>query len=175
MSRFLIVFLRNPVQGRVKTRLHQRYSPSEAMKLYRAFVQDCLETCLRVEADRRIVCFDPPDAGPQIRSLTCPEWELRPQGPGDLGNRMSEAFGWSFEQGASRTVLLGSDTPSLPADYVAQAFQSLGYGDLVLGPSTDGGYYLIGLSGPDPSCSPTSTGEPKTCLPGPLTEPRDSP
>ena len=150
MSRFLAVFVKNPLPGRVKTRLHQRYAPTEAAKLYRAFVRDCLDACRGVEADHRVICYDPPDAASQIRPLAGSGWELRPQCPGDLGARMSEAFEWSFAQGATRTVLLGSDAPSLPADYVQQAFESLGQADLVLGPSTDGGYYLIGLSAPRP-------------------------
>ena len=150
MSRFLAVFVKNPLPGRVKTRLHRRYAPPQAAELYRAFVQDCLDACRGVDADHRVICYDPPDAGSQIKPLAGSGWELRPQCPGDLGGRMSEAFDWSFARGASRTVLLGSDAPSLPAEYVQQAFESLGRADLVLGPSTDGGYYLIGLSAPRP-------------------------
>ena len=63
---------------------------------------------------------------------------------------MCEAFKWSFEEGADRTVVLGSDAPTLPATHTDLAFDLLGRSQIVLGPSTDGGYCLIGLSGPHP-------------------------
>ena len=63
---------------------------------------------------------------------------------------MTEAFEWSFGEGAESAVVLGSDAPTLPATHVDQAFNLLVRSEIVLGPSTDGGYYLIGLSGPHP-------------------------
>jgi glycosyltransferase A (GT-A) superfamily protein (DUF2064 family) len=72
-------------------------------------------------------------------------WLLTPQSPGDLGKRMEHFFQASLAEGADRVVLIGSDSPTLPTQYVRQAFDELLRREIVLGPSEDGGYYLIGL------------------------------
>lgn len=150
MSTCLIAFVKNPVPGAVKTRLQTCYTPTQAAALYCAFVLDCLGTYRSVAADRYVVAYDPPDAQARIKRLVGPGWDLHPQAQTDLGGRMAEAFEWSFREGTTRTVLLGTDTPTLPAEHVRQALCLLREKDLVLGPSTDGGYYLIGLSKPFP-------------------------
>ncbi len=145
-----MVFVRAPAPGRVKTRLQDRYTPDQVAAIYRAFVADVLAHGAQVACERRTVCFAPADAERSIRPLTGPAWDLRPQAEGDLGDRMAEAFSWSFARGASRAVLIGSDSPSLPPDGMAGAFDRLEGRDLVIGPSVDGGYYLIGMSRPMP-------------------------
>jgi rSAM/selenodomain-associated transferase 1 len=83
-----------------------------------------------------------------FKKLIPSHFGLIPQGEGDLGDRLSRVFKWSIQEGFSRTVVLGSDAPSLPNEFVNRAFQLLKKNDLVLGPAWDGGYYLIGLKGP---------------------------
>jgi len=78
-------------------------------------------------------------------------YELTAQPEGDLGGRMAAFFDSVFQQGASQAVLVGTDSPTLPLSYISRAFEQLEEVDLVLGPATDGGYYLIGLSGSIPS------------------------
>lgn len=146
MSACLITFVKNPIPGAVKTRLQTRYTPQQATALYRAFVLDCLATYRSVPADRHVVAYDPPNAQAEIHRLVGPGWDLHPQAQTNLGDRMAEAFDWSFQEGATRTVLLGTDIPSLPTEHVRLAFRLLREKDLVLGPSADGGYYLIGLT-----------------------------
>jgi rSAM/selenodomain-associated transferase 1 len=63
----------------------------------------------------------------------------------DLGERMASAFACSFELGMDKVVLIGTDCPSLQSEHLNQAFEALTHSDLVLGPATDGGYYLIGM------------------------------
>lgn len=72
-------------------------------------------------------------------------WSYQPQAAGDLGERMQQAFQSAFERGSRQVVTIGIDCPELDAPRLAQAFQALQGHDLVLGPATDGGYYLIGL------------------------------
>ncbi len=72
-------------------------------------------------------------------------WSLAPQSPGDLGARMAHFFQSSLAGGAERVVLIGSDSPTLPIEHVRQAFDELRRHEVVMGPSDDGGYYLIGL------------------------------
>ena len=148
MSTHLIVFAKNPVPGAVKTRLQTRYTPTQAAGIYRAFILDTLENARQAPADRYLIAYAPSDAESDIGHLAGPSWDLLPQAETDLGGRMFEAARQSFQQGANRTVIIGTDIPSLPADHIRQAFDLLTEKDIVLGPSTDGGYYLIGLSRP---------------------------
>jgi len=78
-------------------------------------------------------------------------YELTAQPEGDLGCRMAAFFAGVFQRGAAQAVLLGTDSPTLPLSYISSAFEQLEEVDLVLGPATDGGYYLIGLSRNIPS------------------------
>ena len=80
-----------------------------------------------------------------------PAERLHVQSAGDLGARMAAAFEWAFDGGAARVVLIGTDTPDLSRGDVLHAFESLRTSDLVVGPSLDGGYYLIGLPRPIPA------------------------
>ena len=75
---------------------------------------------------------------------------FQPQGQGDLGERMSRAFAQSSQQGSPATVIIGSDCPGLTPELLTRAFDALSNNRVVLGPATDGGYYLIGLAGATP-------------------------
>ena len=146
----LIVFVKNPIPGAVKTRLQTRYTPDQVAALYTAFVRDVLERAESIDVDRRVIAFDPPDAGPEVSVLfgggVKALWEYVPQVQDDLGARMREALVQELDAGASAAVLIGTDIPSLPAHHITQAFDLLHTKDVVLGPSTDGGYYLVGVS-----------------------------
>ena len=150
----LIVFVKNPIPGAVKTRLQTRYAPDQVAALYTAFVRDVLERAESIDVDRRVIAFDPPDAESEVRALFGGEaealWEYVPQVQDDLGTRMREALVQQLDAGASAAVLIGTDIPSLPVHYMTQAFDLLRAKDVVLGPSTDGGYYLVGVSRPIP-------------------------
>ena len=148
--RHLIVFVKAPIPGRVKTRLQARYTPTQVAAIYRAFTMDVLGHGSAVPCERRTVCFAPAEVEGTIRELAGPGWEMTPQGMGDLGDRMARALMESFAQGAARAVLIGSDSPSLPPSVVSEAFERLRGRDLVIGPSVDGGYYLVGMSRPLP-------------------------
>jgi hypothetical protein len=93
---------------------------------------------------RRTLCFDPAE-----RERDFANWfstlDLRPQCAGDLGVRMRAAIEESLARGADRVVLIGSDCPDLDRDLILEAFRRLEASDLVIGPATDGGYYLIGM------------------------------
>ena len=146
MSDHLIVFVKNPIAGAVKTRLHTRYTPQQAARISRAFILDTLTYASAAPADRHIILYTPPDAVADIGHLAGAAWHLRPQADADLGGRMHDAAACSFEDGATRVVIVGTDIPSLPTEHIARAFDLLHRKDIALGPSTDGGYYLLGLS-----------------------------
>ena len=149
----LIVFVKNPIPGAVKTRLQTRYAPEEVAALYTAFVRDVLERVEGVDVDQRVIAFDPPDAESEVRALFGggkAQWQYVSQVQDDLGVRMREALVQQLDAGAAAAVLIGTDIPSLPAYHITLAFDLLRAKDVVLGPSTDGGYYLVGVSKPIP-------------------------
>ena len=145
----LIVFVKNPIPGAVKTRLQVRFAPDQVVALYTAFVRDVLARAESIDIDRRVIAFDPPDAESEVRTLFGggkAQWQFVPQVQDDLGTRMREALVQELDAGASAAALIGTDIPSLPADHITQAFDLLRTKDVVLGPSVDGGYYLVGVS-----------------------------
>ncbi|MDA0746937.1 MAG: TIGR04282 family arsenosugar biosynthesis glycosyltransferase [bacterium] len=148
MSRHLVIVAKNPIPGTVKTRLQSRYSPEQAAQIYHAFIQDTLHTAIRVPVHNRFLACSPPDAVAALSAIAGPRFQVFPQIEADLGTRMHAALTHCFEQGAHQAILLGTDIPSLPANHLHQAFTLLSQKDTVLGPSTDGGYYLIGLTAP---------------------------
>jgi len=146
----LIVVVKNPVPGHVKTRLQSRYTPVQAAQIYTAFVQDTLDTVRTLNIDKRIIAYDPPHAENAVRDICGNDFEYVPQVQTDLGQRMYQALLQQLQKGATHAILIGTDIPSLPATHIIQAFDLLKTKDVVIGPSTDGGYYLIGLSRPCP-------------------------
>ncbi|MDE2889106.1 MAG: TIGR04282 family arsenosugar biosynthesis glycosyltransferase [Gemmatimonadota bacterium] len=148
MSTCLIIFARNPEPGSVKTRLHTRYTPNQAAAIYRAFILDTVQAAKEATVDRHCVACDPPGSEAELSDLVGPGWILFPQARADLGERMYQAARHCFDLGAGRVVIIGTDVPSLPPCHVNRAFELLQGHDIVLGPSTDGGYYLVGLARP---------------------------
>lgn len=155
--RTLGMFVKHPVPGRVKTRLAADWGDNRAAALYECFVRDLLGKFAEA-GNRRILGFAPDNdearhwfettselsVGKSVRDQG---WRLWPQPNSDLGDRMARYFETWTESPQHRTILIGSDSPTLPAEYLEQAWQLLEGNDCVLGPATDGGYYLIGLRG----------------------------
>jgi len=137
------IFAKWPEPGRVKTRLAIGASPGFAIRVAESFLADTLERLQDFPA-RRLVAYTPPERELDFIHLIRGRFELTPQGEGDLGRRMADFFRARFSEGSKHVVLLGTDSPTVPIDYIHQAFQKLKDADLVLGPALDGGYYLIG-------------------------------
>jgi uncharacterized protein len=139
----IIFFLRYPERGTVKTRLAQDIGDELAYGLYLCFIRDLLGSARAVDAELIIVGTGSTGSGPPrlfSRSL-----RLVQHGR-DLGARMHHAFVDVFRRGYDRVVLMGSDCPGIPADYIKQAFDELAAHDVVLGPARDGGYFLVGFT-----------------------------
>jgi rSAM/selenodomain-associated transferase 1 len=94
--------------------------------------------------------FSPPEQERAFRKWLPCSTGLVPQSGTDLGERLANAFEWSHAQGHSRTIIVGTDIPTLDSDVLSDAFEALEGAEVVLGPSTDGGYYLVGLKEPRP-------------------------
>lgn len=142
----VVLFVKKPEAGKVKTRLQSHCSAEEAARLYRAFLLDSAETLAASAASRKVVAYAPATAENSLRKLlsTAGDFEYVAQPMGDLGNRLQEVVQWAFARGTEKVVVLGSDSPSMPVEYINRALELLQQSDVVLGPSTDGGYYLLG-------------------------------
>lgn len=146
MATCAVLFAKKPTPGAVKTRLQSHWSAAEAARLYEALLLDCATALSATQAAAKLVAFAPAHAEDALRTLLAPigEFEYVPQIEADLGQRMEALMQWAFAQGAERVVLVGSDSPSLPAAYIDEGLALLREKEVVLGPSTDGGYYLVG-------------------------------
>ncbi len=143
------LFVKHPAPGRVKTRLAATLGNDASARLYAAFVTDLIER-FRAFPVSRCLGFTPDDAKAQryFQSLAGRDYQLWPQPDEDLGRRMFTFFQERLRTIGDRAVLIGSDSPSLPSQLVADAFQALDQADIVLGPAADGGYYLVGMNHP---------------------------
>jgi rSAM/selenodomain-associated transferase 1 len=142
----LIVFVKRPRPGEVKTRLASEIGAADAAVLYQAMAEHVLRaTAPRDGGYERVVEYSPADAGDDIQRWL-PAERCAPQAAGDLGRRMAQAFASAFAEGMPRVVLIGTDAPALAREHVEQAFDALRDADLVLGPAPDGGYCLVGLA-----------------------------
>jgi len=140
----LIVFLKLPEPGRVKTRLIPAIGAEAAAALHRALVEWTLARVARQDAAwRTVLCFDPPDAGPAFAAWLGTRLALRPQAPGDLGERLEAASRESFASGARRVAFIGTDAPDLDSGDAAAAFAALVASDVAIAPALDGGYALL--------------------------------
>jgi rSAM/selenodomain-associated transferase 1 len=149
-ERALIVFLKHPEPGAVKTRLASALGAETAAALYRALAEGVLEaTVPRSGEYETLVFFDPPEAAEAMRAWL-PGVRLRPQCVGDLGARMTAAFARAFERGARRAAIIGTDAPGVTRETVAGALAALDDADVVVGPAEDGGYYLLAFCVPHP-------------------------
>ncbi|HTE21042.1 MAG TPA: TIGR04282 family arsenosugar biosynthesis glycosyltransferase [Armatimonadota bacterium] len=146
MRRRLIIFTKAPVPGEAKTRLCPPLLPAEAAQLAEAFLLDEVETLSALPGCRVSVAFTPADAAPLFRRILgdpMVPW-LAVQSPGDLGNRLHTAFAAACPSWWP-VAIIGSDSPDLPPGLVEEAFKTLeeDAADVVVGPTVDGGYYLI--------------------------------
>ncbi len=145
--RVLGVFAKLPQPGKAKTRLAAETSAEWAAQVAEAFLADTLERVAQVPASRTLA-FAPRSARGYFERLAGVNFCCVPQGEGDLGRRVHRFFAGAEYNGPA--VLLGTDSPTLPLALIEQAFQALENHQVVLGPATDGGYYLVGCSRPVP-------------------------
>lgn len=151
MSDRLLVFVKAPRPGAVKTRLGAVLGDDGAAQLYRALAEEEIRrTAPRAGEYERTLLFAPEDARAEIERWL-PGMALEAQEGADLGARMSRAFASAFAGGARRVAIVGTDVPACGREHVAEALAALDGHDLVLGPTLDGGYYLIALDRPRPA------------------------
>jgi rSAM/selenodomain-associated transferase 2/rSAM/selenodomain-associated transferase 1 len=151
-SQALMIFLRYPEPGRVKTRLAAGIGRQEATWLYEKLVWRTLGVAADLRRSRPgvdlIIFFHPPEQESRIRAKYPGPWNFVAQAHGHLGEKMAAAFHHARDHGYHQAVLIGSDIGDLALTDLQSAFGFLEPGRAVLGPAADGGFYLIGLGGP---------------------------
>jgi rSAM/selenodomain-associated transferase 1 len=140
----ILLFIKEPAAGRVKSRLAASLGADAALALYRSFVLDMLASVKASGVPLR-VCYHPPCAGAAVQQWLGMDLAYQPQEGADVGERMEHAFKQAFAEGCPRAVLVGSDIPDLPPAAFTAALRALDDHDAVIGPTQDGGYYLIGF------------------------------
>ena len=152
MRRSVLLFIKWPEAGKVKTRLAATLGGEEAARIYQRLVDAVLSI---VPRDLEVVIlFDPPERRADIKRWLrprCPGAVFRPQGSGDLGERLTQGFQEAFASGSAHVAAIGSDCIELVLSIFADAWAALETTECVVGPSEDGGYYLIALREPCPT------------------------
>lgn len=145
----LIVFLKAPLPGTVKTRLAKTLGTPGACAAYLQLVETLLNQISSV--NNVTLCFTPDEVDLKIQPWLRKDWRGTAQGQGDLGERLDRAFQSTFANGAKRVLIIGSDCPDITVSDLDAAWSALESNDVALGPAVDGGYWLIGLRAPQPS------------------------
>ena len=147
----LILFSRLPVGAETKTRLSPVLDESQREALHRCFWADAFVTALELRDRADLFLYWTGSGRPEAYSESIPSaFELREQRGRSLGDRMLAAFRDACESGYERTTIVGTDIPHMRPASIRRAFDLLSSSDLVLGPTLDGGYWLIGLKRPIP-------------------------
>lgn len=141
-DKLLLIFIKNPEPGSVKTRLAASIGDQKAYQVYLKLLRHTIDTASEVNADRQVwysFYVDPDDF------ISESDFGKQVQQGEDLGVRMFHAFKSGFSEGYKSIVIVGSDCPDVSPSIIEEAFEKLKRDDLVIGPSADGGYYLLGM------------------------------
>jgi len=141
----IVIMAKAPFPNKVKTRFIPSLSPFEASQLYHSFLLDKITQVKSIKGARPFVAYTPGSSESFFRSIIPHGFTLISQAGKDLGERLKKVSQELFAQGAAKVLMLDSDTPNLPNDYIREGLARLDEGDVVLGLCEDGGYYLIGM------------------------------
>jgi rSAM/selenodomain-associated transferase 1 len=143
----LIIFIKNPVPGKVKTRLAATVGDAMALRIYRALLERIRQVVQSVSVAKYLYYSDYVD---QDDEWPGSDFVKKKQSAGDLGERMSRAFAEVMEK-HDRAVIVGSDVPGITPDIIKEAFRNLADYDFTIGGTEDGGYYLLGMNSYEPA------------------------
>jgi uncharacterized protein len=141
-KRILLIFIKNPQIGKVKTRIARTTGDEKAMSIYYQLLDFTQKSTLQVKSEKWLFYSDFIDTQDFWDSA---DFEKKMQSEGDLGIRMENAFKSAFSAEAQKVLIIGSDCPELTPEIINTAFSQLNMHDFVLGPTLDGGYYLLGM------------------------------
>ncbi|MHA1908935.1 MAG: TIGR04282 family arsenosugar biosynthesis glycosyltransferase [Candidatus Thorarchaeota archaeon] len=141
----IFILMKYPELGKVKSRLARSIGDEPAANLYRAFIEDTLATVQSLGIAYHIAVY-PPESEPMFSEWLGPSHKFFHQEGKNLGERLQNGFKTMFEIGYRQVIALASDSPDLPCEILDNAISSFHTSNVVVGPATDGGYYLIGFS-----------------------------
>ena len=148
LKKLLMIFVKNAIAGRVKTRLAADIGEDKALEIYLKLLHHTLEVAASTDASREVWYSDYTENNDGVDETT---FTKKLQQGDYLGDRMKYAFKEAFDAGYNKVVIIGSDCPGLSIEILDEAFQKLDGKDVVFGPSEDGGYYLLGMSEYEPA------------------------
>ena len=146
----LIVLAKEPVSGQVKKRLSAEVGQENAAALYKAFLKDTYTLADFLPVHFRILAYESFGGIPKYLYSTFPHFVFYPQHGEDSGARIQDTVMYARHLGAERIVIIGSDSPTLPSALISESFERLKKTDIILGPSRDGGIYLLGIKRLEP-------------------------
>jgi uncharacterized protein len=142
-SNLLMVFVKNPELGKVKTRLAKTLGNEKALQVYLNLMDYTLSLCSSLKSDKAVFYSN----NLIENDVWAKENFIQKVQQGDeLGERMLHAFEFAFAQGYTKVLIIGSDCLDLSQDILNKAFEELNSNDVVIGPALDGGYYLLGMN-----------------------------
>jgi rSAM/selenodomain-associated transferase 1 len=145
----LLIFVKNPIAGKTKTRLAATVGDEKALKMYHQLMTWTRDQAVPLEEVDRYLFYsnwvEEEDGWPQAYFQ-----KLVQKGPG-LGERMQHGFEHAFQRGHQSVIIIGSDCPGVTTELLTEAYRKLQSNDVVIGPALDGGYYLLGLRQMEPS------------------------
>jgi rSAM/selenodomain-associated transferase 1 len=141
----ILFFIKYPEQGKVKSRLIPKLNTDFILRLYQSFVEDTLHTLKATPFDI-IICYHPKEKHAAFKRWLGSSYHYHSQHGNNLGERISDSYTYWFNQGYTNLIVIGSDSPDIPASLLTNAFQQLTTHQAVIGPTRDGGYYLLGFT-----------------------------
>ena len=145
----LMVFFKYPEPGFVKTRLAKEIGETEATRAYRTLLNYTLDNVSNVQGAKVVLLYDAPKRSRPKGFETPKTWRHLRQSDGDIGNRFRNAFEHVLQNDPGKAIVIGVDCVGLTPEIMTESFLRLDETDIVLGPSEDGGYYLIGMKDPN--------------------------
>lgn len=139
----LLLFIKNPVRGDVKTRLAMDIGDDKALAVYRQLLAHTRKLAQEIDAERYLFYAGPVNEEDEWSGQV---FHKRQQHGADLGEKMQNAFAAAFQHGHRKAVIIGSDCPGLTSGHIQEAYHQLDFFDVVIGPAEDGGYYLLGMN-----------------------------
>jgi rSAM/selenodomain-associated transferase 1 len=143
MKKGIIIFQKNTELGKVKTRIAQTLGKQEALEIYQVLVNYTHQQLQPIECEKLLYYSEFIEEDFKNFDKT---YSAFIQTEGDLGQKMGDAFQNQFRDGFSKLLIIGTDCPEISAEIIQEAFEKLENTDIVIGPASDGGYYLLGLN-----------------------------
>ncbi len=141
----LIIFLKYPDEGKVKTRLATVIGDYYAKEIYKLISSNIIEEIKKIENVKIYIFYSGENNSERFENWLGKEFNYLSQNGNDLGERMKNAFENVFSFGANKAIIMGTDIPGLNSKNISEAIRKLDKKDIVIGPSKDGGYYLLGM------------------------------